>query len=129
MKRTDQSQSQSQPLSQEQPPRAKKYRARDFDGMSNSNMSGAGMSGMGSAAGASMGGSDIVYNANSGQNISHANDINVGFQNQVARQSKKQHSNINQGVIALESPNHPATTGGGSTSNSNLNRKNSRKMH
>lgn len=59
MKRTELSM--SQPQSQEQPPRAKKYRQREFDGISNSGMSGAGMSQVGSAIGGqSMGGSDAA---------------------------------------------------------------------
>jgi len=57
MKRTDQSS--SHPQSQEQPPRAKKYRQREIEGASNSNLSNAGLSGIGSGVGNSLVGSDI----------------------------------------------------------------------
>jgi len=62
LKRTDQSS--SHPQSQDQPPRAKKYKQREIDGMSNSGMSGinsaaGGVSVMGSEGGYKMGGNTV----------------------------------------------------------------------
>lgn len=67
IKRSDQSS--SIPQSQEQPPRAKMYRQRDIDGMSNS-----GMSGMNSAAGASIIGSEPNAVAGAGQTFLKQNN-------------------------------------------------------
>lgn len=126
MKRTDLSM--SQPQSQEQPPRAKKYRQREFDGISNSGMSGAGMSQVGSAIGGqSMGGSDAAFMQPAGNGPfmkSTGNDLGQKSK----PQAQKKQTASGTPAMAVESPNHQVSTGGANSQSSNLNRKNSRKM-
>ncbi len=79
MKRTDQSS--SHPQSQDQPPRAKKYRQRELDGMSNSGMSGlnsaaGGASAMGSEGGYKMGGNSVNYVKHHGVNPASNTSLN-----------------------------------------------------
>jgi hypothetical protein len=71
------------------------------------------------AGGPSISNSDIVFQ----EQISLQNIVpeHVAHQRDNSRQAKY--------YMALESPMHPATTGGNNTNNSNLNRKNSRKLN
>jgi hypothetical protein len=79
----------------------------------------------------------------SGAQLSNAggpsiSNSDIVFQEQISLQNivpehvaQHQRDNSRQAkyYMALESPMHPATTGGNNTNNSNLNRKNSRKLN